>query len=269
MKVLLVLAILLAICYAKSYLRTNYNEYDTVDDGELFLSGFLKGLGQPPPYTDIGRCSKDMNDIITKFVSAFELLKKKGFDNAMNGVILLLQTVKDLLNRLTPCSEGFDQLKRLMTAMQKVDLLKLVFKIIADFGHFKEQFDNFSDNARDHKFEAAGINLGTILKDLFLASELITAKTNYGDVIKFMGGIIELVVWKQNLDGIARCVTTTASVTENINNVFGLLGKVEWNKLNEVDVILAISNIFRKAIISISPCIELVSELGNFFNSNH
>ena len=132
-----------------------------------FLRGFLEGLNEKGDINELMKCANGLEDAIKKIIEAFKLILTKTLDNILSGVIILVQAVKEILTILNPCSEGFTQIKKLVEAVKKVNLIKVAMRILADLTTYINLVKDFIDNINFHS-QQAGKDLGEFLYRLFL-----------------------------------------------------------------------------------------------------
>jgi cellobiose-specific phosphotransferase system component IIA len=150
------------------FLISTEDQFDPV----AFIKGLLEGLNEKGDINNLLKCVKDLESIVNKIMEALEYIKKKDFANIIKGITMLIEAVTHLMQVLTPCAEGFEQIKKLINAISHVDIMKLVFKIIGNPGPYISDVMNCIDNFKKQDFHGAGKNLGDLLFRLFLTSRL-------------------------------------------------------------------------------------------------
>lgn len=146
-------------------LLSTVSESDPIFD---FISGFLEGVNEKGDINNLLKCIKDVEPIITKIIQALELIAHLKFQDIFKGVTMLIQAVTDLMHELKPCTEGFEQLKKLYNAIVHADIMKIVTKIITNPGPFINDVVKCISDFKAGKLHDAGFDLGDIMFRLFL-----------------------------------------------------------------------------------------------------
>lgn len=139
-------------------------------DPVAFIKGFLEGINEKGDINELLKCVKNIEQIVTKIIEAIELIKKMDFINLVKGITMLIESITELLSVLKPCSSGFEQIKKLIEAVGKIDVVKLVFKILHDPGPFVQDIIGAIDAFKNGNYQNAGKYLGDFLYRLFLTS---------------------------------------------------------------------------------------------------
>jgi len=141
-------------------------KFDPID----FIKGFLEGLNEKGDINNLLKCVKDIEKIVNKIIEAIGYISKMDFQNIIKGITLLLEAVSELLNELRPCSDGFEQIKKLIDAISHVDIVKLVFKILANPGPIIQDIMDCINAFNGGDFHRAGKDIGDLLFRMFLTS---------------------------------------------------------------------------------------------------
>ena len=141
-------------------------------DIEGFLTGFLEGLNEKGDVKELMKCAAHIEDIIDKIIKAFEYISKKTVENIITGITFLIEAVRELLQAIKPCSDGFEQIKKLIAAFANINIIKLAMKVLADLRTYINLVTDFINNIGSNQRQA-GKDLGMFLYRLFLLEEMI------------------------------------------------------------------------------------------------
>lgn len=101
-----------------------------------FMKGFFKGLDEKGNIEEIIKCLENIEPIITDIVKAFSLILTFEIKKVFDGVVLLVAAIKKLFDIVKPCAKTYEQLQKLMTAIQNCKILDVIMKIINNPGAF-------------------------------------------------------------------------------------------------------------------------------------
>ncbi len=153
-----------AVLYSLFLVQMNLKDLDPVE----FIKGFLEGLNEKGDINELLKCVKNIEQIVNKIIEAIGYIKNGDVTNLIKGITLLLEAVTELLNVLMPCASGFEQIKKLVDAIAHVDIIKLVFKILANPGPIIQDVMDCIDAFNNGDFHRAGKDIGDILFRMFL-----------------------------------------------------------------------------------------------------
>lgn len=137
-------------------------------DAFEFLEGFLDGLNERGDINQLIKCLRDIDIIAEKIAHALELIMFGDVQEKLEGLKRLIEGVQEYINTLKPCSQGFDQLKKLFNNLQKIDLMKILRKIMQNLDMYGELITRFVEAFRKQEYKLAGKYLGQFLLKLFL-----------------------------------------------------------------------------------------------------
>lgn len=103
-------------------------ESDAMD----FLQGFIGGLGGHFDINQFKNCGKDFKIVFDTIKKAFEAFKTMDFGKVVEGVKDLIKAVKQLVEDLKICAKDVEIVKKLIKALQNIDINKIAKKIFAD-----------------------------------------------------------------------------------------------------------------------------------------
>jgi len=139
------------------------------DDPLEFLKGFLEGLNEKGNVNKLVKCLKDIDSTAKRITYALELIITKDPQEMREGIKLLVEAVLEYVNTIKPCAEEFDQIKKLLQKLQKVDIGRILTKILQSFDQYTRIINQCIGAFRKKEFKLAGKYLGQLLNKLFLA----------------------------------------------------------------------------------------------------
>eukprot|EP00826_Nyctotherus_ovalis_P047082 TRINITY_DN5371_c0_g1_i1.p1 TRINITY_DN5371_c0_g1~~TRINITY_DN5371_c0_g1_i1.p1 ORF type:complete len:170 (-),score=56.05 TRINITY_DN5371_c0_g1_i1:102-611(-) len=168
MKIAFVFLLLAAVFASESAVTDG----PTVED---FLKGFLKGIGEEKSIDDLRKCIHNIQDIMKRISDALKLILTFEFDNVFEGITQLIAAIRDFNRAVQPCLEGYNVLAKLLKAIGQADIGRMVRKILQDPFTFIGLIREAIRCHREKMFECFGLNLGSLLKMLFLDETLVEA----------------------------------------------------------------------------------------------
>jgi molecular chaperone GrpE (heat shock protein) len=227
-----------------------------------FLAGFLEGLNEKGDINELMKCVKNLEQVIDKIMQALEFIKLKDPANIIKGLTLLLQAVTELLNILKPCSDGFEQIKKLLAAFSHIDIIKLAFKILANPGPFIQDVMNCIEFFKSGNLHGAGKNLGDFLYRLFLSGMIDELQINFDDIIKFVEGFLEGINEGHNFDNIEQCLKDLPNVLTDVKKAIEEIKNIDWKNMDKlVEALMAIFDAFQKVLAAIKPCSKVPGDV--------
>lgn len=138
------------------------------NDALDFMKGFLEGIGEQGDINKLLQCLKDLESIFAKLKEALEHLKHMKLEDIIKGLTLLFTAVRELMEMLKPCSEGFDKIKKLIAAIAHPDIKKIAVHILLHPGDFLKHVTEAIAGFGKKDFHMAGKGVGGLLKLMFL-----------------------------------------------------------------------------------------------------
>eukprot|EP00829_Urostomides_striatus_P012408 TRINITY_DN3260_c0_g3_i2.p1 TRINITY_DN3260_c0_g3~~TRINITY_DN3260_c0_g3_i2.p1 ORF type:complete len:181 (+),score=48.81 TRINITY_DN3260_c0_g3_i2:67-609(+) len=136
-----------------------------------FLKGFLEGIEEKRSMEDLAKCLKDVDIIIDDIVKAFKLLLTFSFSKVVEGVKLLIASVKKFMNMLSPCSQNYTQLRKLWAEILDTDIFDIIHRIMYDPPAFIVLLEKAIKAITKGDYQAFGYNLGRVLFKLYLEDQ--------------------------------------------------------------------------------------------------
>jgi len=223
-------------------------------------------LNEKGDINELLKCGKNLEQIIDKIMQALEYIKKKDPADLIKGLTILLEAVTELMNILKPCSSGFEQIKKLFEALKHIDILKLVFKILANPGPFIQDVMDCIDSFKKGDLHQAGKDLGDFLYRLFL-SGMAQLEMNFDDLVKMIEGFLAGINEGHNFDDIEQCLKKVPSIIDDVKKAFEEIKHIDWKNLDKlVEALLAVFDAFRKVLEAIKPCSKVPADIDIIIN---
>jgi len=134
-----------------------------------FIKGFLEGINEKGDANKLLECIKGGEEIMDKVMEAIEYLLKLDMENIMKGLTMLVEAVHELAEKFKPCSEGFQQVQKLIKAIANVDIMQIFLKIMADPAKLIHDLLDCVDMMKNGFYDKAGKDLGDFVFILFLS----------------------------------------------------------------------------------------------------
>ena len=135
-----------------------------------FLTGFLKGVGEPKDVNDLMKCVKDIQYILKKIEEAIKLIKELEVESIIKGIEALIDAITELSTILKPCTVGYDTLKRLIEAIYDADFRVIFQKLMQDIFKYIGLINAIIGGFISKEYENAGNALGRLLRTLFISN---------------------------------------------------------------------------------------------------
>ena len=181
MKAFLIVALLvLAVCKAEVAV-----EEQATNPVEEFFKGFIEGLGINEDIKILMKCVSGAEKALEKIAEALKYIIKTNIEDLKKGLALLFEAVTELLNMITPCIQSSALIKKLITAITNVNILKLVYHILTHPFAFISDVQKAIEGFSKGDMYKAGKAIGDILRILFLTRAL-EDDTNAEALAKFV-----------------------------------------------------------------------------------
>jgi hypothetical protein len=191
-----------------------------------FVIGFLAGIKEQKTVDDLLKCMKNADQIIDKMKQALRKILSFRVDDMIKGFQMLFEALLELEMMLRPCLEGFDQFKRLMEAISKINVMKIIMKILQDPIPYIRDFTDIIQSLEDGNFKEAGQDLGDILYRLFL-TELVQADPTYDFIKGFLEGIHET----KKVEDLMKCLKNIDPIIAKIKQALEYFMKMTFDDL--------------------------------------
>jgi len=224
-----------------------------------FIKGFLDGINEKGDINKILECLKEVEPIINEIIKALELISRFNIKDLIEGVKLLVKAVIELIHGLKPCTEGFQQLKKLLDALMHADIMKIITKIMSNPGPFLKDIMDCIENFKNGNYHDCGFDLGDILFRLFLNG---AAKGGFPEFIKFVEGFFNGTGNGKDFNDIEDCLEKAPYIWEDIQEAIRNLQHIDWKRPEElVKALINIFNAFVKILEAVKPCSLVPDEL--------
>ena len=225
-----------------------------------FLKGFLEGLNEKGDINELLKCVKDLEHIISKIIEAINYIKKMDIGNLMKGLTLLFEAITELLNVLKPCTQGFEQIKKLIEAFAHIDIMKIIFKILANPGPYIQDVTDAIDAFQKNDGHRAGKDIGDILYRLFLAS--FADKISFDDFVKIMEGFLKGINQAENFKDFAECLKKVPLIVEMVIEVIDIIKTLDWTDLNKMlELVFKLIADYNEILVAIKDCSTAPEEI--------
>eukprot|EP01022_Parablepharisma_sp_SALTPOND_P018568 TRINITY_DN304_c0_g1_i5.p2 TRINITY_DN304_c0_g1~~TRINITY_DN304_c0_g1_i5.p2 ORF type:complete len:610 (-),score=120.31 TRINITY_DN304_c0_g1_i5:36-1865(-) len=253
MKVFLIFLAILAVASAKPY----HLDIEVSSDSDFvaFMKGFLEGINEHGDINKLMKCIRSGEQIMNKIKTALEYIAKKDIGSIITGVTMLIDAVRQLLDVMTPCMEGFNQLKRLVNAISHADIKKIAMKILLHLTEFISEVVSAIGCFQSGDFHCAGKNVGTILRKLFLDRAL----EQENPAIDFIKGFLIGIHEKKSVDDLLKCVKNMDEIFAKIRTALEYIMKLTFNDVVKgLQILMDAMKDFEKML---EPCLEGFNQL--------
>jgi len=221
---------------------------DGIDPVE-FIKGLLEGLNEKGDINELLKCVKNIESIVNKIIEAIGYIKQKDPMNLIKGITMLIEAVTELMNVLAPCASGFEQIKKLIDAITHIDIMKLVFKILADPSPYIADVMDAIEAFNSGDFHRAGKDIGDLLYRMFLSSQLVLVNL---DPIEFIKGLLEGLNEKGDINELLKCVKDIEHIVLKIMEAIEYIKKMD--PLNLIKGITMLLEAVTELMNSLAPC---------------
>jgi predicted transcriptional regulator len=228
-----------------------------------FLKGFLEGINEKGDINILLRCVKDIEKIVEKIMLALSYIMNKDPINLIKGLTLLFEAVGELLEVIRPCSDGFEQIKKLLEAFKKIDILKLVFKILSNPGPYIQDVVNCIEAFKKGDAYTAGKCLGDFLYRLFLAN---LPGIEFDDFVQMVKGFLSGINQGHAFDDVEKCIMAAPHVWGLVKEAIEEIKLIDWNNvmkdLNKlVEAMMKLIDAFKQILEAVKPCSKVPDEI--------
>eukprot|EP00829_Urostomides_striatus_P017403 TRINITY_DN5_c0_g1_i6.p1 TRINITY_DN5_c0_g1~~TRINITY_DN5_c0_g1_i6.p1 ORF type:complete len:649 (-),score=257.56 TRINITY_DN5_c0_g1_i6:28-1974(-) len=219
-----------------------------------FVKGFLEGIKETTDPEKLLKCAHTGEELIKKIVEALKLIKTMIPTKVLEGVKLLIAALTELFHMLKPCTEGYEQLKKLITALSHVSIPKVVAKILAHPGEFVKHITDIIEAIVKKDHLKAGKSLGELLFQLFLSA--MDAEDHF---VMFLKGFLEGIKETADPEKILKCATTGEELLKKIVEALKLIKTMIPTKVMEgvKQLIACLTELFHM----LKPCVEGYEQL--------
>jgi hypothetical protein len=222
-----------------------------------FIKGFLEGVNEKGDVKELLKCLKDVEPLINKIIEAIQLILTMKIDNIMKGVIELVQAVTELINLLQPCSQGFEQLEKLIEAIFNTDIMKIITKIIANLPKFIEDFTTCIQAFTKGDFETAGKALGDVFFRLYLQARMHADPFNFTEFVRIFEGFFVGFGNNEVFKKTTTCLALVPGIYQKFVDAINLIIHLDLH--NIVDALIKVFQALIDVVKSVKPC-KLVPE---------
>lgn len=221
-----------------------------------FVSGFLDGIHEVKTIEDLIKCMKNADEILQKIKDGISIiikgLKKINLETILKGFNMLFEAFFDLEKMIRPCLVGFTQFEKLLKAFKNIELLKLIFKILANPGPIIEDLIDIIESFADGDYHQAGTDLGDVLYRLFLTETYLETSN---PVFDFVSGFLKGIKEEKGIQDLIKCLKNADQILEKIKKALEVI-----MKMKSLEELLAGLKLLFAAFLEleemVKPCLE-------------
>lgn len=246
--------ILLLAATALCMPRDVMSEEDSLPFGD-FVKGFLEGIKENTDPEKLMKCINEGEEILKKIVEALKLIKTMIPTRVIEGVKMLIEALRQLFNMLKPCTEGYEQLKKLIQALDHVSIPAIVKRILAHPGEFAKHITEVIEGIIKKDHYLAGKAFGEILYMIFLAK----AQLSDTPFVEFVKGFLEGIKEKTDPEKLMKCLHEGEAIIKKIVDALKLIKTMIPTKVLEGVKLLI--EALRELFNMLKPCTEGYEQL--------
>jgi len=237
----------------------------TLDPYIDFVEGFLTGLNEKGDVNQLLKCVKNIEPLFYDIMEALSLILKLDLKDIMEGLSQLINAIREIIDILTPCSEGFEQLKKFGEAIRNVNLNKIIAKIIQNIAAFIKDIMECFNDYNDKDYYDFGKDLGDIMFRLFLQEA--TPEFEFDDFVKFVEGLLEGMGHGQKFKDIENCLEQFPEIYKEVAEAIKLIKELDWKNIFKLyQAIIKLIDAVKKVFAAIKPCSTAPHEIEEMIN---
>jgi hypothetical protein len=224
-----------------------------------FITGFLEGLNEKGDVNKLLECVKDIDIIIDNVIEGLELILTKKADKIIVGVTKIIGAIRDLLNKISPCSKGFDQILKLIEAFKHIDILDIALRFLENPEPYVTDVVRAVEAFKNKNFREGGKRVGSFLFKLFLAKEIEESpEDNVVDIIfKSIEGFFAGLNSGEDINEILECIRRFPVIVFSVKEAIAKIQSIDIkNKDSIFAAITAVVESLRSVVNTIIPCYE-------------
>lgn len=208
--------------------------YDLTDGPTAvdFMRGFLKGIGETKNIDELLKCVTGLEEIIKKINDGINDIMKLTFEDIIKGFNKIMGAMVELGSVLEKCAMGYDTLEKLITAIINADFGKVLQKLMSNMFTYIAYFTNAYNCFIAETYECAGLNIGSILKGLFL-SEVLDATMERVMALDFLKGFVEGLGGSFRKEDFEACIKDMQTIIDAIKAAFDAIKTGNFQKIFE------------------------------------
>ena len=140
-----------------------------VNDVIKFLKGFFEGIGEKGDVNKLLECINDVEKVFKKLLEALEHIKKMTIVEVIQGVMILIEAVKEFMGYIKPCTEGLEVINKLIAAVANADIQKIAMNILMHSSEILKDVTSAISCFTSADYNCAGVAIGHLLKLIFLS----------------------------------------------------------------------------------------------------
>lgn len=215
-----------------------------------FITGFLKGIGEEKSIENLLKCIEDLEKIWKNILEALEHLKKMTFQEIVKGLTMLFAAVKELMNMITPCTEGYEKLKKLIYEIAHPDIMKIAMRIMMHPAEFIADITKAINCFKSLDYKCAGEAVGDLLRIMFLTRQALREN----EALEFIKGFLKGIGEEKGVENLVKCIKELEAIFKEILEALEHLKKMTFSEI--VKGLTMLFNAVKKFMAMISPCTE-------------
>lgn len=230
-----------------------------------FITGFLEGLNEKQDVQKLLECIKGIDKIIPNVIKGLELLQTGNPVDVIKGMAMVMDAVKELLEKIQPCSDGFEQIMKLITALKDADILKIVDKILNDPEPYVTEIVMAIEAFKNNDYRAGGKRFGTFLYKLFLINDTMSSEieVTIEDVFFAIEGILVGLNSDRDINHILRCFRQLNKIFYSFDELIWNIRQMNWaNCISIADGLLSIIVEHESFLKEVKPCVRSLYDIA-------
>lgn len=261
------LAFLLIAAVTATEFRVDSYDFTDGPTAADFLKGFVKGIGETKDVDDLLKCVTGLEEIIDKIYDGISDIMKLTFEDIIKGFTKIMAAVQEFNGVLEKCSSGYTILEKLFDAIVNADFGKILQKFTGNLfiyiGYITNAFSCFAADT----YECAGLNIGLLLKGLFL-SEVLDPTMERIKALDFVKGFIEGLGGSFKEEDFEPCIKDVQAIVDGIKAAFEAIKTADFQKIFEgiriiIQAAKQLSNDLEKCAKNVEVIIKLIEALKN------
>jgi len=138
------------------------------NQGLNFITGLLKGIGERESPVDLMKCLYGLKPSIQKIKEGLKQIKTAKFVNITQGLIKVLEGIKEILRQGTPCFDKYEVIRDVFREIRQTSFKELFVRLMSNLPRLIIDINFAINGFLSNDFESAGKGIGDILKFLYL-----------------------------------------------------------------------------------------------------
>jgi len=230
-----------------------------------FITGFLEGLNEKGDVNKLLECLKGVDKIIDDVIEGLELILTMKPDNVKKGVAKIIGAVTELMIKIKPCSEGFEQILKLIEAIKNIDILKVVLRLLTNPVPYINEIRAAIEAFKNKNFHEAGKRVGTFLYKLFLVKAPILSPEEDPVVVVITSfrGFLSKFTDGKDVNKVEICVNQSYEIAADIKYAIHMIKSIDPENINTLfAAMLSVVDAVKRVILALPYCSETKENLA-------